>query len=74
VENLRPNTTKGERRIGRTIRKIKASVELSSKESFAKEDEKKYRERAKQTFSCPEDSPIQNLRYLTDRKKDYTTP
>jgi hypothetical protein len=74
VENLRPNVTKGERRLGRTIRKIEASVELSSKESFAKEDEKKYREKMKQTSCSSEDSPVQSLRYLTDRKKDATTP
>jgi len=74
VQNLRPNVTKGERRIGRTIRKIEASVELSSKESYAKQDEKKYKETIKQTFSCSNDSPVQSLRYPADRKKDPTTP
>jgi len=73
VENLRPNVTKGERRIGRTIRKIEASVELSSKESSAKEEEKKYKEKMKQPSSSSEDSPVQSLRHLTDRKKDATT-
>jgi hypothetical protein len=66
---MRPNVTKGDRRVGRTIRKIGASVELSSKESFAKEDEKKYLQKVqKQTDS--EDSPIQNLRQSAYRNRD----
>ncbi len=71
---MRPNVTKGERRIGRTIRKIEASVELSFKESSAKEDQKKYKEKEKQAFNCTEDSPVQSLRYPTESKKDATTP
>ena len=70
---MRPNVTKGERRIGRTIRKIEASVELSAKESFAKKDEEQYRQK---TQPQPEldDSPVQSLRYPENRKKDATTP
>jgi len=66
--------TRGERRLGRTIRKLENSVELSSKESQAKESEKKYREKA-QTFSgFTEDSPIQSLRDPLIRKKDSKEP
>jgi hypothetical protein len=70
---MRPNVTKGERRIGRTIRKIEASVELSSKESFAKEDEKQYRQKT-QKQSESDDSPVQSLRYPINHKKDAATP
>jgi len=56
---MRPVRTKGERRIGRTIRKISASVELSSKESQAKEEEQKYRQNVQ---SAQDDSPVQSLR------------
>jgi hypothetical protein len=52
--------TKGQRRLGKTIRKLESSVELSSKESQAKESEKKYRAKAASGYT--EDSPIQNLR------------
>jgi hypothetical protein len=69
---MRPNVTKGDRRIGRTIRKIGASVELSSKESLAKEDEKKYRQKVQQQTDS-EDSPIQNLRQSAYRNKDTST-
>jgi hypothetical protein len=66
--------TKGERRLGRTIRKLENSVELSPKESRAKESEKKYREKAQTTPECAEDSPVQNLRDLLIRRKDSTEP
>jgi hypothetical protein len=39
--------TRGQRRLGKTIRKLEGSVELSTKESHAKESEKKYKQRAK---------------------------
>jgi hypothetical protein len=39
--------TKGHRRLGRTIRILENSVEISAKESQAKEAEKKYREKRK---------------------------
>lgn len=64
--------TKGERRLGRTIRKLENSVELSPKESRAKESEKKVREKAQ--ASSAEDSPVQNLRDLVIRRKDSTEP
>jgi len=64
--------TKGERRLGRTIRKLENSVELSPKESRAKESEKKVREETH--ASSAEDSPVQNLRDLSIRRKDSTEP
>ena len=69
---MRPVRTKGERRIGRTIRKIEASVELSDKECFAKKDEAKYRQKAQHPQS--DDSLVQSLRYPVNPKKDATTP
>ena len=62
--------TKGERRLGRTIRKLENSVEFSSKESRAKNAEKKYREKAQEASKPAEDSPVQNLRDLLIRKTD----
>ena len=61
--------TKGQRRLGRTIRKLENSVELSSKESEARESEKKYME-AQSTLEYAEDSPVQSLRDLMIRKED----
>ena len=70
---MRPITTKGQHRIGRTIRKLEASVELSDKECFAKKDEELYRQKA-QNQSALDDSPVQSLRYPINHKKDPTTP
>ena len=64
--------TKGQRRIGRTIRKIENSVEFSAKESCAKVAEKKYRNTVKSTSDYSADSPIQNLRDLAHRTKNQT--
>jgi hypothetical protein len=66
--------TKGERRLGRTIRNLENSVELSTKESQAKESEKKYREKTQAFSGCSEDSPVQSLRDPLIRKKDSTEP
>ena len=66
--------TKGERRLGRTIRKLENSVEFSAKESLAKQSEKKYRENAQKTTEYTEDSPVQNLRDLLIRQKDPEKP
>ncbi len=66
--------TKGERRLGRTIRKLENSIELSSKESQAKESEKKHRAKAQTLSGCTEDSPIQSLHGSLIRKKDTTEP
>jgi hypothetical protein len=58
--------TKGHRRLGRTIRILENSVELSPKEAFAKEDELKHKTKVQSNAA---DSPVQNLRYLVDQKK-----
>ena len=62
--------TKGERRIGRTIRKLENTVEFSTKETLAKQAETKYKEDAQKSTGNSEGSPVQNLRdVLTQRKK-----
>ena len=60
--------TKGQRRLGKTIRILESSVEFSAKESQAKMAEKQYREKAKPADS--EDSPIEDLRDAFNRRKD----
>ena len=57
--------TRGQRRLGRTIRNLENSVEFSAKESRARESERKYREKIGQDF---ENSPVQDLRYLAKKK------
>ncbi len=66
--------TKGQRRIGRTIRKLEGSVELSAKESKASEQEKKYKQKTQTSLGYVDDSPIQNLRDPSKWKKDQTKP
>ncbi len=63
--------TKGHRRLGRTIRILESSVELSSKESQAKIEEKKYKEKVQQPKS--EDSPVENLRDAFNRRKNASS-
>jgi hypothetical protein len=58
----RCTVTKGQHRIGRTIRKLEGSVELSDKESKAKVAEKSYRQKTQAGSGYTDDSPIQNLR------------
>jgi len=58
----RCTVTKGQRRIGRTIRKLEGSVELSAKESKAKEAEKNYKQKTRAALGYADDSPVQNLR------------
>lgn len=62
--------TRGQRRLGRTIRKLEESVELSAKESRAKEAEKKYKQKTQAASGNTDDSPIQNLRDPSKWKKD----
>jgi hypothetical protein len=62
--------TKGERRIGRTIRKLENSVEFSEKEALAKKSEKRCRENVQKTTGSTEDSPVQNLRNLLTQLKN----
>jgi len=66
--------TKGHRRLGKTIRILSNSVELSSKESLAKESEKKYRETAQKRLACSEDSPVRSLRDPLVQRKDAAEP
>ncbi len=60
--------TKGERRIGRTIRKLENSVELSNKESRAKNEENKYQAKVRADFT--EDSPVESLHKSLCRRID----
>lgn len=57
--------TRGQRRLGRTIRNLENSVEFSAKEVKARISERKYRKKIEQDF---EDSPVQDLRYLAKKK------
>ena len=66
--------TKGQRKLGRTIRKLGNSVEFSTKENKAKESEKKYRERIQKLSGYTDDSPIQSLRDSFTRKKNHQEP
>ena len=59
--------TRCQRRLGRTIRNLENSVEFSPKETRARESEKKYKEKIEHNF---EDSPVQNLRYLANKKSE----
>jgi hypothetical protein len=61
--------TRGQRRLGRTIRTLENSVEFSPKESKARESERKYKEKTERSF---EDSPVQDLRRLANRRKSDT--
>ena len=61
--------TRGQRRLGRTIRNLENSVELSAKENKARESEKKHRETIQAPLECSKDSPVQNLRYLSQKEK-----
>jgi hypothetical protein len=70
----RCTVTRGQRRIGKTIRKLERSVELSSKETKAKEAEKKYKQQTQTSLGYSDDSPIQNLRDPSKWKKDQTKP
>jgi hypothetical protein len=62
--------TRGQRKLGRTIRTLESSVEFSAKESKARESEREYKEKIEWNF---EDSPVQDLRRLANRRKSYTS-
>lgn len=62
--------TKGQRRLGMTIKKLEGSVEFSAKESIAKEAERKYKQNTQATLGFTDDSPVQNLRDPSKWKKD----
>jgi hypothetical protein len=61
--------TRGERRLGRTIRKLENSVELSSIEGKAKIAEQDYKRKVQEEQGYTEDSPVHNLRDLAKAKK-----
>jgi hypothetical protein len=65
----RCTVTKGQRRIGRTIRKLEGSVELSDKESRAKVAEKTFKQRTQTASGYTDDSPVENLRDPAKWKK-----
>ena len=66
VFQVKKMVTKGQRRLGRTIRTLENSVEFSPKESKARESEREYKEKIEQSF---EDSPVQDLRRLVNKRK-----
>jgi hypothetical protein len=53
--------TRGQRKLGRIIRKLENSVELSNKESMAKESERKYLEEVRKLSGYSDDYPVQSL-------------
>ena len=68
----RCTVTKGQRQLGRKIRKLENSVELSSKEGKAKLAEQKYKQKTQATQGYTDDSPVQNLRDASKWKKEET--
>ncbi len=66
----RCTVTKGQRQLGRKIRKLENSVELSSNECKAKVAEQKYKQKTQETQGFTTESPVQNLRDASKWKKD----
>jgi hypothetical protein len=66
--------TKGQRQLGRNIRKLENSVELSSNECKAKLSEQKYKQKTQANQGFSSDSPVQNLRDAAKWKKDEAKP
>jgi hypothetical protein len=66
----RCTVTKGQRQLGRKIRKLENSVELSSKEGRAKLAEQNYKQKTQVAQGDTDDPPVQNLRDLSKRQKD----
>ena len=64
--------TRGQRKIGRIIRKLETSVEFSPKENKAKMAEQNYKQKVQTAQGYTDDSPIQNLRDPAKWKKDKT--
>jgi hypothetical protein len=69
----RCTVTKGQRQLGRKIRKLENSVEISSKEGRAKLAEQHYRQKTQTNQGYSNDSPVQNLRDSSKWKKQKTT-
>ncbi len=53
--------TRGQRKLGRIIRKLENSVELSNKESMAKESERRHLEQLRKLSGYSDDYPVQSL-------------
>jgi hypothetical protein len=68
----RCTVTKGQRQLGRNIRKLENSVEFSSNECKAKLNEQKYKQKTQATQGYTADSPVQNLRDSSKWKKEET--
>jgi hypothetical protein len=58
----RCTVTRGQRGLGRKIRKLEDSVELSNKETKAKIAEIKCKQKARSSVEITDDSPVQSLR------------
>lgn len=68
----RCTVTRGQRRIGRTIRKLENSVELSSKEGKAKLAEQNFKQKTQEFQGYTRDYPVQNLRDLTKNQNRHS--
>jgi len=68
----RCTVTRGQRRIGRTIRKLENSVELSSKEGKAKLAEQNFKQKTQESQGYTQDYPVQNLRDLKKQQNQHT--
>ena len=66
----RCTVTKGQRQLGRKIRKLENSVEFSSNECKAKLSEQKYKQKTQAAQGYTSDSPVQNLRDASKWKKE----
>jgi hypothetical protein len=66
----RCTVTKGQRKIGRTIRKLENSFELSAKEGKAKLAEQNYRQKTQESQGYTTDWPVQSLRNPSNGKKN----
>lgn len=62
--------TKGHRRLGKTIRILENSVELSTKERCAREDENQFKANLQAEAGLPSNSPVQNLHDIANRRKE----
>jgi hypothetical protein len=68
----RCTVTRGQRKIGRTIRKIENSIEFSNKECKAKIAEQEYKKKNQEAQGYTDDSPIQNLLDNSRKKQNNT--
>ena len=68
----RCTVTKGQRQLGRKIRKLENSVELSNKEGKAKLAEQNYKQKTQAAQGFTKDSPVENLRDSAKWKGNQT--